>query len=325
MSEKLLDKAPADGREKVQTLARMIATEAPQLEDLTEEQLQHLAQVVVAETLKEDLRRRADQERIDYPAERERFLKRSSRTGSQHTQDLCRRALGRLDAWCAVQAINPLALIPARADDWIAELRGQGRAPATVNVDVSAASAFWTWLERRHTDLHNPFRGTRARPLSKPARKLVVPSEKEVETLAAEASGWLRAAIVVMATAGLRVGALPSLSITGTRWTALTKGKEQSGTIPEVARVAMGEAGLPLRGPFAGYKVVKVKDAFRYLVARLQREGKLRGSYSAHDLRHAYAVRLYRQGKDIYTVKQALGHASVAVTERYLRSMGLTG
>ena len=82
---------------------------------------------------------------------------------------------------------------------------------------------------------------------------------------------------------------------------------------------------MPLRGPFAEYKVVKVKDAFRYLVAGLLKAGKLKASYSVHDLRHAYAVRLYRQGKDIYTVKQALGHASVVVTERYLRSIGLTG
>ena len=67
MTEKLVERSAKESGEKVEALARMIATEAPQLEDLTEEQLQRLADVVVAETLKDDLKRRADQARISYP------------------------------------------------------------------------------------------------------------------------------------------------------------------------------------------------------------------------------------------------------------------
>ncbi len=49
----------------------------------------------------------------------------------------------------------------------------------------------------------------------------------------------------------------------------------------------------------------------------------LRARYSVHDLRHAFAVKLYQEGRDIYAVSKALGHAGVAVTERYLRSLNL--
>ena len=50
--------------------------------------------------------------------------------------------------------------------------------------------------------------------------------------------------------------------------------------------------------------------------------GRLDARYSVHDLRHAFAVRFYAgSGHDLYATKQALGHASVAVTERYLRSL----
>jgi integrase/recombinase XerD len=42
-----------------------------------------------------------------------------------------------------------------------------------------------------------------------------------------------------------------------------------------------------------------------------------------HDLRHAFAVRLYQATKDVYQVEKALGHANVAVTETYLKSLGL--
>jgi integrase len=132
----------------------------------------------------------------------------------------------------------------------------------------------------------------------------------------------LRAAIVVMARAGLRVGALPSLSITGSRWTATTKGKEQGGTIPETVRKAIERAGLPLRAPFAELTATRILDRVRYLVRKLLAEGKLRARYSLHDLRHAFAVRLYQDTHDVYQVEQALGHASVGVTEQYLRSIG---
>ena len=121
----------------------------------------------------------------------------------------------------------------------------------------------------------------------------------------------LRAAIVVMARAGLRVGALPSLSITGSRWTATTKGKEQGGTIPETVRKAIERAGLPLRAPFAELTATRILDRVRYLVRKLLAEGKLRARYSVHDLRHAFAVRLYQD-----THRRLPGRAGPRTRER---------
>jgi site-specific recombinase XerD len=121
------------------------------------------------------------------------------------------------------------------------------------------------------------------------------------------------------------VGALPSLSIKGTRWNSTTKGKEQSGTAPEEMRQAITKAKLPLGAPFEGQTAKRLKDNFRTLVRGLERAGRLKAKYSVHDLRHAYAVKLYKETKNIYFVKQALGHASVGVTETYLRSRGVKG
>ena len=325
MAGMLVERTKDQAVERVKAIARRIATKAPHLADLPAEDLDKLARAVVADELKGELKRAADLERIDYPAERDRFIERSSRTGSPRTRDLYRRALGRLEDWCSTQGLGVLELTPALADDWIADLRGQGRAPATVNVDVAAASSFWTWLERRHVELRNPFRGTRARPPRKATRKLAIPTEGELVILEDAADPVLRAAIAVMAHAGLRVGALPSLSIMGSRWTASTKGKEQRGTVPDSVRKAIERAGLPLRAPFADLTATKILDRFRYLVRRVLKDGKIANRYSVHDLRHAFAVRLYQASHDVYQVEQALGHANVAVTETYLRSLGLQG
>jgi len=135
----------------------------------------------------------------------------------------------------------------------------------------------------------------------------------------------LRAAIKVMSSAGLRVGGLSALTIYGERFTTTTKGKEQTGLLPAEARRMIERAGLSLRSPFADFTAQQIADRFRYLAKKLQGDGKIRERYSVHDLRHAFAVKRYLETNDVYTVEKALGHANVAVTEQYLRSLGLDG
>jgi integrase len=179
-----------------------------------------------------------------------------------------------------------------------------------------------TWLERRHDELHNPFRSTRARPMSKASRRLAVSSNAEIRLPEQGAKPELRAVIVVMSQAGLRVGGLPGLSITGERWRTTSKGKDQGGKIPDEVRKAITKAGLPLRSPFKAFTADSIAKSYEYLAKKLHAAGKLHACYSAHDLRHAFAVRIYQETQDVYRVEKALGHANVAVTETYLRSLG---
>jgi hypothetical protein len=54
------------------------------------------------------------------------------------------------------------------------------------------------------------------------------------------------------------------------------------------------------------------------LAPYLKHEGKPY-SISAHQFRHTIATDMIEQGVDIYTVKEFLGHASLAMTERYVK------
>ena len=309
------------GEKRVEEVAKRIA-ERPELADLAPQALEALAKIVVAEELKDDLKRKANLKRISYESERKKFLEAASRTGSSHTQEAYRRALFSLEVWCSERGLRPLELSPALADDWIMSLRAAGRASATVSLLVSGASALWTWLERRHSELRNPFRGTKARPARKAKRAIAVPNEEEVGRIIAEAPGTLRAAVVVLAETGLRVGALPSLSVNADRYVATSKGKEISGAMTVGARAAVKKAGLSMRSPFAQQTARSIADAFRYLTKKLVEGGAIAARYSVHDLRHFYSARLYRATQDIYAVSRALSHASVSVTERYLASIG---
>jgi site-specific recombinase XerD len=314
-----LTKQNGSGIAAVKGLAERIAKESPGLADLNPEQLEAIARAVWLDDLKGDLKKRVDLARIDYPAERKTFLAAAGRTRSPHTRRAYRAALDALDAWAATRDLAVLGMKPRDADDYAYHLATEGRAPASVRRDLAAASSFFTWLERRHESIRNPFRGTKARPENRPKKPVAVPSADELGSILAELPARIRAAAVIMATRGLRVGALPSLSIRGERFTARSKGRGLAGELPPEALKALKALGAK---PFADLTEAQIADAFRYVTAKLSKAGKLAARYSVHDLRHYYALGEYKARPDLYRLKGLLGHASIQVTEAYLRGLG---
>jgi integrase len=266
---------------------------------------------------------------IDYTAEKRTFLENAGKTASKHTRAAYRAGLDRLEVWATAQAINILELTPAQADDFIYSLRneksentGKENSPATVRLTTAAASSFFTWIHRRHNAIDNPFRGSNARPGRKPVKRIEIPSAAEIETIIRKLPADLAAAVSVMAYRGLRAGALPSLSITGGRFTGHSKGKSITGELPAAALDIIKAAALPLRGPFAGILPNTLEKRIARAIEKLCKIGEVKAPYSAHDLRHFYAVTEYRKDKDIYRVSKLLGHASIQITENYLRGLG---
>ena len=258
---------------------------------------------------------------INYESEKKTFLENAGRTQSRHTQTAYGYALGRLDEWAGRQKINVLELTPAQADDFVYSLKGE-RSASSVRLDVSAASSFYTWLERRHEGVKNPFRGTRARPAKKIDVDIVIPSPGEIEIIINELPPDLAAAVAIMGYRGLRVGILPGLSISGSKFSGFSKGKDVSGALPSAALEAVKKANLPLRGPFAGQLANTLAKKIARAIEKLYKDGKVQGRYSVHDFRHAYSINEYRKDRDLYRVSKLLGHASIQVTESYLRGLG---
>ena len=60
----------------------------------------------------------------------------------------------------------------------------------------------------------------------------------------------------------------------------------------------------------------------RHLLPRLARKAGIDKRTHAHGLRHAFAVDMIRSGAPLYTVRDALGHASVGTTQIYLSRVG---
>jgi site-specific recombinase XerC len=261
---------------------------------------------------------------VNYAAEKSVFLDNAGQTKSTHTRAAYRRGLDRLETWAARQGLNILEITPAQADDFIYSLR-DSRAAASMRLDTAAASSFFTWLHRRHTAIENPFRGTKARPAKKAVKKIEVPTAAEIKTIIQELPRYEAAAAAIMAYRGLRAGALPSLSITGGKFTGNSKGKDIAGEMPAAAMKAIKAAALPLRGPFAGLIPDTLEKRVNRAITKLYKAEKIQAAYSCHALRHFYAITEYNKDRDIHRVSKLLGHASISVTENYLKGMGEIG
>jgi integrase/recombinase XerD len=308
----------------VQEIAAHIAHVAPTLKDLTPDQLEQIAKLVITQRLTQELNAAADMASIDYQQEKELFLQNAGREGSLNTQKGYRAALKRLEQYVGRIHINVLELSPAKADDFIYTLKGEGRASASVRRDVAAASSFFTFLERRHANIHNPFRGTRARPAKRALKKIEIPTPDEIETILLAVPSIERASITIMVLRGLRVGSLPALVIKGKRFETRSKGKDITGELPEQAIEAIKTDTTKMnpRRPFEGLTINAIEKRLQYQVGKLYKAGKIRALYSSHDFRHYFSVQEYRKNKDIYRLSKLLGHTSLQTTESYLKALG---
>jgi site-specific recombinase XerD len=64
-----------------------------------------------------------------------------------------------------------------------------------------------------------------------------------------------------------------------------------------------------------------IRNASKYAVGKLYREGKISAKFSPHDLRHFYAIQEYRKEKDIHRLRTLLNRASIQVTETHLKGL----
>ena len=76
-------------------------------------------------------------------------------------------------------------------------------------------------------------------------------------------------------------------------------------------------AGEPLWVTLRGERRAFGYDAYRAVFARVNR--RLGTDWTPHDLRHTACVRMLDAGVELYKVREIMGHAHLATTQRYLR------
>ena len=259
---------------------------------------------------------------IDYETEKENFFKQCSKTKSNHTKRQYKNGLNKLEEYCKMNNKNILFIKAREADDFITEVNSSELSNLSVRALVSSCSSFFSFLERRYPFIKNPFRGTKTRPPVKNKKRLEVPTKKEIELIIKDISDPLiKVAIIFIMECGVRVGALPKLEIRNNKYYSYSKGKEISWKVTDKVIKELKQNNLSFNNPFRNKSSEVIRNIFYRSSKRLYNQGKIKAAYSIHDIRHYFAVTLYKQTKDIELIRQALNHSSIAITGIYLKSL----
>jgi site-specific recombinase XerD len=209
----------------------------------------------------------------------------------------------------------------------------RGAAPLTVRRKLAAVSSFYRFLLDTGQVAANPARGL---PLPKVARVLpVCVSEEQARTLLQAAhTPWHRALLALLVFAGLRRSevtaiTLADLDLDNGQLVVRGKGARQR-VVPLAPLVVQAIREYLALRPAAPNDHLFVSRVTAHPVAgrvanrmlkRVLKEANLEGEpVTPHRLRHAFATRLVRNGVDLRTVQELLGHADLQTTARYLHS-----
>jgi site-specific recombinase XerD len=209
----------------------------------------------------------------------------------------------------------------------------RGAAPLTVRRKLAGISSFFGFLEVTGQTAGNPARGI---PLPKVAQALpeCLAEDQARRLLEAAHTPWHRAMVALLLFAGLRRSeaaaiTLADLDLSQAQLVVRGKGaRERTVALapPVVEAIREYLACRPATDsnhlfvsriggqPIAGRVVNR-------MLARVLREAGLSDEdVTPHTLRRTFATHLIRQGVDVRTTQELLGHADLQTTARYLRS-----
>ncbi len=291
---------------------------------LSKEESEQLLKATMFSSMIDDMKIDNQINTIDYTKEVEAFFKQCSKNDSKHTARQYRNGLNKLEMYIEENDINILKLNPRQADDFCISLKDTDLSNATIRTIISSCSTFFSFLERRHMVIRNPFRGTRTRPPIRAKKQVLIPTEKELKLIISNISNPIVAmAIIFIQHTGIRVGAIDTLKIKDGKYYAYSKGKDITGIVNKTLLTKIKNTGLDITEPFKNKSSEVIRVTFANTCKRLYTSGLIASAYSVHDIRHLFAVSFYKKTKDIYALKNLLNHSSIAITEVYLKSLDL--
>jgi len=268
---------------------------------------------------------------IDYSEKKETFLNDYEKK-SKSTYRTYKQTFELLEDFCRKEGIeNCLYFDYSTADNFIRFLKERYSEASSIRLHSSVASSFFSFLERETNNrIYNAFRGSKQNPKKKDNSKLnqeeFFPSDSDVQTIIEALPDPIMKGIAkIVSLRGFRAGAFQNMKIDkkNMQFYARSKNKDISGILPASCLAIIEDLGLSLKEPFREYSANRIECYFRYYTRKLYSNGEIKKPYSIHSLRHYFAVKLYESTHDIYKVSILLNHASVEVTQIYLKGLSV--
>lgn len=216
---------------------------------------------------------------------------------------------------------------PAMIEQFKARRIGAGRAPATVNRELSVVSKIFTIAARHEKVDANPCQGVERFALDNERVRYLTDDEERRLFKAMGDNAQLKDIVTVALHTGMRRGEIFNLKWfdldfdRGVMHVRKTKTKLNR-VVPMNARVREVLSGQKRSSEFVftsektGGRLIDVKKAFSS--ARLEAGIP---DFQLRDLRHSCATRLSDKGEELVTVAEILGHTDIRMTKRYSHGM----
>jgi integrase/recombinase XerC len=222
---------------------------------------------------------------------------------------------------------------------WVSELIKNGLTPRSVNRKTAALNSFFKYLMRKKKVEHNPVAGIIKPKVAKQLPSFI-PEEKLahildfLETDSGDYSAYRDYVILeTFYATGMRISELANLRHSDVDFSlcqikALGKrNKERIIPMTEHIRKILEEYVSRKRAffpnPTSNYlfftskgKQISIKSVYLGVKKKLQLGG-VTGKSNPHVLRHTFATHILNNGADLNSVKEILGHASLAATQIY--------
>jgi len=205
-------------------------------------------------------------------------------------------------------------------------------APATVQRKLNALSSLFTYCVKQGWIVRNPV-SLVDRPRKRRRQPRALTQEHLRRLVAAASTPTERAILLVMLLSGMRRGEMLGLRCGDIDWQARQikvrgKGDKErllplGGTLQKILADHLGPRAERSEEPVICNSRGRAMDAstFQRLFGRLRsRAGLSSSDCTSHALRHTFATMLVREGTDIRTVQELMGHEDLATTARYLSS-----
>jgi len=211
----------------------------------------------------------------------------------------------------------------------------KGMKPLTIRRKYGCLSSFFSFLQDMGQCQGNP---ARRLPLPKVARNLptVLSAEQVQQLLAAAQNPGHRLLLLLLLSTGLRRSeaaaiTLDQVDLEHRQLRVRGKGNKER-MVPLTGEVVDAIQGyLAWRGPTqSGHLFISqmwgqpISGARIHRIVRglLERAGLAGQGITVHKLRHTFATHLVRNGVDVKTVQELLGHSDLGTTAKYLHSDG---
>ncbi|GGF77540.1 tyrosine-type recombinase/integrase [Wenyingzhuangia marina] len=235
------------------------------------------------------------------------------------------------------QEIDPCAVEYSYVRSWIISLNASGIVNRSVNRKLTALKSFYNYLQKIEMMAKNPLSSQKS---LKTAKKVIIPfSEREIEEslLVTDERDTpfeqLRNKLMIhlLYATGIRQAELMSMKVQdidfelGTIKVVGKRNKERiiplyTEVLKELKSYIKQRAGMDVDtlylfvtkrgGKMYGALVYRIINSYFSKVSTKEKK-------SPHVLRHSYATDLINQGADLNSVKELLGHSSLAATQVY--------